>query len=398
MPKKKHRPLLREFERFARDLDLFIEDSTWLVEAAIRLKADHLGSPDPAAWTADEIRAVLTELFPREPLDAATRRLLVPTVTLYFGFLGRTGRWDSPLDEHALTELMAGLAGEMPRAFAAHDTAAARRTAAARPTDAAGGTAEPAGSTARRAGAEATGDPPADAPAAGSPEADPDLFGPDVWPAALGPAPDPGALRPGDADPGEQADRYERSLLVRRARALLAWVADRRPQTPDGELTAADCADVVERLDLPGPRTSMWANPELATLWVVLLATGHLEIHGTTVDPGRALPGPAEPTFVDAATRLHATVLRTVLHRPDAPRLAALLLGAVLRAAEPGGLTLVGGGGARGAAAGAEEGLASAFAMLAAAGVLDREGETYRLPVERHAVVPLTLQMLQVGR
>ncbi len=389
MPKRKHRPrapraprpaaprsgteaLLREFEQFARDLDLFIEDGTALVRTAIALKAERLGSPDPAAWTADEIRTVLTELYPSE--RPAARRLLVPTVTLYFGFLGRTGRWTSPLDEEALTALMESLAEEVPRVL--DHRAASTPEAAGEDRDA-----TPERSDGVRDGrADGAAVPP-------GPADEPGLFGPDVWPASLGRAPDAGAVKPTDADPGDQAESFARSALVRRARALLAWAAERRPEAPGGALTAADAADAAETLDLPGPRTALWENADLATTWVVLVATGHLDVRGDVVTVGRPLPEPHAPGFVDAATRLHATVLRTVLHRPDSPRLAALLLGAVLRAAGPDGLTV-----------GDDGEPAASLAALAAAGVLDREGATYRLPVERHGVVPVTLEMLQADR
>lgn len=377
--------LLREFEQFARDLDLFIEDSTGLVRTAIAHKAERLGSPDPTAWTADEIRTVLTELYPSA--RPAARRLLLPTVTLYFGFLGRTGRWTSPLDEDALTALMESLAEEVPRALDERPAAAAGATDADEDRGVVPAPAPPGAPEGRADGAG----PAADGVhhGAGAPEPDdaPDLFGPDVWPASLGPAPDPGAVRPTAADPGDQAESFARSALVRRARTLLAWTAERRPAAPRGALTGADAADAAALLDLPDPRTAPTESTDLAMVWVVLVATGHLDVRGEAVVVSRPLPEPHEPGFVDAATRLHATALRTVLHRPDSPRLAALLLGAVLRAAGPDGLT-----------AGDDGEPGMSLGTLAAAGVLDREGTTYRLPVERHGVVPVTLEMLQAER
>lgn len=325
MPKKKHRPgsgaarsprpraaqapragraaresaaLLREFEEFARGLDLFIEDSTGLVRTALRLKAERLGSPDPTAWTAEEIRTVLTGLLPHEPLDAAARRLLVPTVTLYFGFLGRTGRWSSPLDEDALTVLMEEMAREVPAAFAAHDAEPAQRTEpTAEPAEPAVEPAEPT--------ADPTTDPTTDpSDLTDEPAATGGMFGPDVWPVALGPVPDPGVLRPDLSVPGQES------------------------------------------------------------------VVGHV------------------------------AVLRAVLQRPGSPRLAAVLLGAVLRAAGPGGLTLPGPHDTE-ATSGGEDvvaEVAAALRTLEEAGVVDRDGATYRLPAERHAVVGLTLELLQADR
>ncbi|KAE8763814.1 hypothetical protein [Georgenia thermotolerans] len=350
--------LLAELEEWARELDLLIEDSTWLVERAIDLKREQLGSPDPTAWTEPEIRAVLTELFPRAV--AATgddARLLVPAMTLFFSFLLSTGRFRSPLTDARLTALMEELAGQVPQAF--------------------------------EGGAEGE-------------EREPFA---DIWPPALGPAPDLDALSEGPFEAADVAAWFEGSVLLPRARAFVAWVGAGRPVTSTGALRPADTAEVLHVLGFPeavAPR-SMWQDRELVLLWVALVRLGYLHVGASRVTPGEeALPAPdASPEAVaGAAAALHAAVLHAFLEaNPGEPTYALepdLTLGALLRAAEPGGLTvtepgedvLVG-----------DEGLTISLLrtdldLLARVGVLEQEGDTFRFPEPLHPVLPAALHML----
>lgn len=350
--------LLAELEEWARELDLLIEDSTWIVERAIDLKREQLGSPDPTAWTEQEIRAVLTELFPRTV--AATgddARLLVPAMTLFFSFLLSTGRFRSPLTDAGLTALMEELAREVPQAFDGGPVHEGREPFA------------------------------------------------DIWPAALGPVSDLDALSEGPFEAADVAAWFERSVLLPRARAFVAWVGQGRPVTSTGALRTADAAEVLHVLGFPeavAPR-SMWQDHELVLLWVALVRLGYLHLGKSRVTPGEdTLPGPdaAPEAVAGAAAALHAAVLHAFLEaNPGEPTYALepdLTLGALLRAAEPGGLTVT--EPAEDAIVG-DEGLTISLLrtdldMLARVGVLEQEGDTFRFPEPLHPVLPVALHML----
>jgi hypothetical protein len=441
--------LLAELEDWARELDLFIEDSTWLVERAIELKRDHLASPDPTAWTEEEIRAVLTELFPRTVATTADEaRLVTPAMTLYFSFLLSTGRFRSPLTDASLTALMEQLATEVPQAledparrsmggnlvhyaiehgvdvsdpaqlaaFMEHVNGLSyeERVAITDGAATAGGSPTAGGATTAD-GATAAGGPPwpgaafglgADAEAGGaaSPFAE-------IWPASLGHPPDHTALSRGPFDPEEAAELFERSVLLRRARQLLEWVGDGRPVTTTGALRLSDTAEVIDLLGISvhaAPR-SMWWVRELVLLWVPLVRLGYLAVGRTRVTPGEeALPGadaaPAE--VATAGAGLHAAVLHAFLEaHPDRPGFALepdLTLGALLRAAEPQGLTIPAREVDGDARPPGEDDYPVRFlghdlANLATLGILEREGDTYRLPEALHPIVPTAVRMLTAG-
>ena len=288
-----HRPtpaagarLLAELEQWARELDLYIEDSTWLVERAIELKRDHLDSPDPTAWTEDEIRTVLTEIFPRRVATTADdARLLAPAMTLYFSFLLSTGRFRSPLTDPSLTGVDGG-AGHRgaagPRGPGPPLDGRERRPLRPR---ARGGRLGPrtarrvhgalqrpvlrgAGRHHRRRGRwRGSGrrrrpgrrPDPAGAGVAfglgagtdGGEGASPFAR---IWPAALGHAPDLAALSRGPFDAQGAAELFERSVLLRRARQLLRWVGDGRPVTSTGALRLSDTTAVLDLLRDLGAR------------------------------------------------------------------------------------------------------------------------------------------------
>ncbi|MFH5822556.1 hypothetical protein [Georgenia sp. AZ-5] len=440
MPKKKHKPrrtasqrrrhqgaprrdahravpadtgaLLQELEDWARGLDLFLEDSTWLVDTAIDLKSDFLDSPDPTAWTEAEIRTVLTELFPRKVVtDAGDRRLLAPAMTLFFTFLLATGRWRSPLGEAEVTALMEQLAADVPQAF----EDASRRTMGGNIIEHALQDGVDVRDPAALADFVARDNSlPYDERVAISDGVAPNTDGPEgalnpfasIWPVTLGPTPRLDVLAAGPFEAAEVAASFERSPILRRARALVGWVGAGRPVTSTGALRRADTLELmrltgIERDEEP---RSMWEVPELAVVWVAVARAGYVEIGKTRVTPGgRALPpvdGPAE-AVAGAGAGLHAAVLHALLddrggegsiaHEPD------LLLGALLRAAEPEGFTCpeppVTGDDWDPAAMPALL-LHADLVQLARMGIVERQADTFRLPELLHPVVPAALSML----
>ena len=424
--------LLAELEEWARELDLFIEDSTWLVERAIDLKREQLGSPDPTAWTEEEIRAVLTEAFPRSVATSADdARLLVPAMTLFFSFLLSTGRFRSALTDAGLTALMEELATEVPQAledptrrsmggnvvryaveqgvdvsdpaqlgeFMAHFNSLSFEERVAITDGAA-----PAPGPARPGVAVGLGGGPV--PGGGTREEPVNPFA-RIWPAALGHAPDPTTLSAAPVDSVQAAELFERSVLLRRARQLLDWLGDGRPVTSTGALRLADTTAVMDLLGISfhmAPR-SMWWVRDLVLLWVALVRLGYLEVGPTRVTPGEeALPGAgaAPEDVATAGAGLHAAVLHAFLEdQPDRPSVALepdLTLAALLRAAEPEGLTMP----AWDDSLPSEDDhhvrfLGRDLDILAALGILEREGTTYRLPAALHLIVPVAVRMLVDG-
>lgn len=397
--------LLAELEEWARELDLFIEDSTWLVERAIDLKREQLASPDPTAWTEQEIRAVLTEAFPRSIATTADdARLLVPAMTLFFSFLLSTGRFRSALTDAALTALMEELATEVPQALEDPTRRSMGGNLVRYAVEQGVDVSDPAPAPARPGTAFGLAGGPA--PDGGTREEPVNPFA-RIWPSALGHAPDLTALSSDPVDAARAAELFERSVLLRRARQLLDWLGDGRPVTSTGALRLADTTAVMGLLGISShtaPR-SMWWVRDLVLLWVALVRLGYLEVGRTRVTPGEeALPGggaaPEEVATVGAG--LHAAVLHAFLEdRPDRPSVALepdLTLAALLRAAEPEGLTMP----ARDDALPSEDDhrvryLGRDLDILAALGMLEREGSTYRLPAALHLIVPVAVRLLVDG-
>lgn len=377
--------LLEEFERWAHAHDLFVSDSTWLVGAAIDLKRDRLGSADPTAWSSADIRAVLTELFPtRVVLEPGDGRLVTPTITLYLTFLLQTDRLRTDLSEPELTALMQALAAEVPRALATPSGRSVGGTATADAVEQRVDVSHPAGSART------------DRPMA------------EIWPQALGRLPHPAALESGPVDLAATAAWMERSLLLTRARALVEHVGAGLPVTSTGALRRADTLALLERLGLtrePSPR-SMWDVVELAAVWVALARLGYVDVGQTRVRPGEEqLPTADAPAqdVVTAGAAVHAAVLHSLLQAraedPGEGREPALVRGALLRAAEPGGIAVVapspfGGRLAWDLDARRLSALAHDLRTLAEAGILEQKGDTFRLPRELFPVVPAALSML----
>jgi hypothetical protein len=373
--------LLEEFEQWAGAHHLLVADSTWLVAAAIDLKRTWLGSADPTAWSSEHIRVVLTELFPAKVLlEPGDGQLLTPTITLYLTFLMQTGRLRTDLTEPQLTALMERLAGEVPQALASPD----RRVGG----DVVASTAEQGAGV---DGAARTSRPLAE-----------------IWPKALGGLPDPAALESGPFDLARTAEWMERSLLLTRARAIVEQVGAGLPVTGTGALRPADTEALLERLGIGGgPESqSMWDVVELTVVWLALARLGYLDIGESRVRPGEEqLPPPGAPVqdVVTAGAAVHAAVLHSLVQaRVDDPgeaREPEVVWGALLRAAEPGGLAVV-------APSPSDDRLAwdldlrrvyyleNDLRTLAGVGVLEQEGDTFRLPKELFPVVPAAMSML----
>ncbi|GAA1623962.1 hypothetical protein [Georgenia ruanii] len=398
--------LLAELEEWARELDLFIEDSTWLVERAIDLKREQLGSPDPTAWTEQEIRHVLTEAFPRRVATSADdARLLVPAMTLFFSFLLSTGRFRSALSDAGLTALMEELAGEVPRALQDPARRSMGGNVLEYATELGVDVADPAQLAAFL---ERFNNLPYEERVAITDGTVFDEPGKHVWawPATLGHEPDACALSTGPFDADAAAAWFARSPLWRRARALLGWVGESRQLTSTGALRRADTAEVVSLLGIEGnpSPTSMWKVGELVLLWVALVRLGYLEVGDKHVTPGEeALPEPDAAGISAAAASLHAAVLHAFLERGAEEYRATvpdLAVGALMRAAEPAGLTAVSPGLDTRPWGADELGtrfIASDLAKLASLGVVEREGDTYRLPEMLHPIVPAAVAMLDAG-
>ncbi|TRW45044.1 hypothetical protein [Georgenia yuyongxinii] len=407
--------LLREFEEWAYANDLLVKDSTWLVGAAIDLKRDWLGSADPTAWSGADIRAVLTELFPtRVVLEPGDGQLLTPTITLYLTFLLQTERLRTDLSEPQLTALMEALAAEVPRALAAPSGRSMGGNIMAYAVEQGVDVSDPAAIAAfmqhynslPRADRVAISDGAADGAPAGPPRPTRALA--QIWPKALGPLPDPAALERGPFDLVKTAAWMEQSLLLTRARVIAEHVGAGLPVTSTGALRRADTAALMERLGLHRELEpqSMWDVTELTVVWLALARLGYLDIGKTRVRPGEeSLPpaGASAQDVVTAGAAVHAAVLHALVqartdHASDGAE-PALVWGALLRAADPAGVAVVAPSPLDDKLAWDLDArrlyyLAHDLGTLSEVGVLERKGNTFRLPRELFPIVPAAMSMV----
>ena len=90
--------LLSEYgaRRLATDADAPAAEEIRTLETLLRLKADRLGSPSPGLWTAQQTRALLTDVVPRTVVQPREQLMdMVPALRRLFGFLDETGRWEA---------------------------------------------------------------------------------------------------------------------------------------------------------------------------------------------------------------------------------------------------------------------------------------------------------------
>ncbi|MFD1504142.1 hypothetical protein ACFSBG_00435, partial [Georgenia yuyongxinii] len=229
-----------------------------------------------------------------------------------------------------------------------------------------------------------------------------------IWPKALGPLPDPAALERGPFDLVKTAAWMEQSLLLTRARVLAEHVGAGLPVTSTGALRRADTAALMERLGLHREfePQSMWDVTELTVVWLALARLGYLDISKTRVRPGEeSLPpaGASAQDVVTAGAAVHAAVLHALVqartdHASDGEE-PALVWGALLRAADPAGVAVVAPSPLDDRLAWDLDArrlyyLAHDLRTLTEVGVLERKGDTFRLPKELFPIVPAAMSMV----
>lgn len=373
------------------------EEEATLLEPLLRLKAEHLDSPDPGYWTEELIEVLLTEVVPRKVIQPREMTMAQgPALGQFFAFLKETGRWHCDgLEPAGARQVLAGL--EFPSLEAADDptrrshsgnifvyaqslgvaledpeqldefmtwyntdlthaerhelTDTGRLTNPARPFTPGTGRRDRPGSA---GGSAFFRDAPA--PARGTDQetevAEDEL--PD-WPWFL----PEGELRPErlegavdvEQDPAGAAAVYGQIPLVQGAVKLLEFVGEGRQVTSTGALRLADVRTVLEawQIDLGGRKlTSMWQVGEIAGSWNALLSGTWLEVTSTRVRPGEGLvPVAAEQedpvAFVRfARATITILVLDSLLQGPDEGGLSGGpdTFTALMHTLTPGGLLL----------------------------------------------------------
>lgn len=264
------------------------------LETLLRLKADHLDSPEPGLWTTELTAALLTEVMPRTVIQSREQVMdMVPTLGRFFTYLRETGRWhpgsmdagdaramladlefavleaaDDPTRRSFSTNILGyGLSlgvdleddrelagfmhwynalpdeerlvlsdtGRLPSPSVPYQREASVRSA--RATDLPGGT----------------------------------------WPWFL-PAPEEDGMALGGLDAEQDAPAYAGSAFVQRAVALLDFVGQGRRVTRTGALGREDSRALLAAMGLDTAVRSMWDRPEIVGAWVSLLDGGWLEL------------------------------------------------------------------------------------------------------------------------
>lgn len=310
------------------------------LETLLRLKADRLGSPSPGLWTAQQTRALLTDVVPRTVVQPREQLMdMVPALRRLFGFLDETGRWEAgSMRREEVPQLLDEL--EFAALEAADDpTRRSWSTNVLGHGLALGVDLEDQDELAdylhwfhalpdrERLAISGTGrlerpsapfDPLRERAQRLRDEEE------DAWPWFLPPLEDDG--RPlGELDAQDDVDAYLDCPLVVRAGIVLEAVGEGCRATATGGLGRAETEALLERLGLAAGARSLWDRPELAGVWTTLLDGGWLELTGGTV---RAVPGPvpaAGPEDGEAFVEFGHAVI------------TAALLGREARSAEDGG-------------------------------------------------------------
>lgn len=327
--------------RITAEEDAPVAEEIRTLETLLRLKTDHLESPDPGMWTADLAAALLTDVVPRTVIQPREQVMdLVPTLVRFTTYLRETGRWhpsSMPASEAA------GVLGELEFAVLEAADDPTRRSFSTNILGygmALGIDLEDEDELEAymhwynalpdedRLALSETGRLPDPTVvydreqehralrAERAEEARPERS----WPWFLPePEQDDGIVLETTL-PVDELPAYAANDLVRRAATILDLVGEReRRVTGTGALGRADCAELLER-GAGGAGASrsvrtMWERPEIAGPWITLLDGGWLDITGGRVHRETG-PVPYVPAAADAEGFVafgHAVLTATLL-------------------------------------------------------------------------------------
>ncbi|MGP9536784.1 hypothetical protein ACT3SP_02160 [Brachybacterium sp. AOP43-C2-M15] len=307
--------------RITADEDAPVAEEIRTLETLLRLKAEHLESPDPGLWTEELAAALLTDVVPRTVIQPREQVMdMVPSLVRFVSYLRETGRWHP--EAISATEAPAML-GELEfatleaaddptrRSFSTNilgygmalgvdlededELAAFMHWYNALPDE--------ERLTLSETGRLPTPSVPYDRTAALD-AARSDRRAAVSWPWFL-PAPeDEASIAIEDLLPEEEHEVYSANDFVRRAAAILDFVGETgRRVTGTGALGRADCAELLDAgVDSGGDSSAvrtMWDRPDLVGPWITLLDGGWLDITGGRVHRERG-PVPWVPEEVDA--------------------------------------------------------------------------------------------------
>ncbi len=354
-------------------------DDAWLVGAALDLKRDYLGSPNPGVWDINILTELLGDVVPRKVLlDATDRAVLVATVEDFLQFLADSGRWAPesfparqipsvieamrPDVERALTDpsrrsmttniLQFGQAqgvdfsdrNQVQRFMddynALSQAERTQITEGRHPVSA-----SPFGFAPSRPGAEEADELP---DWLDDDDIDYEAAMRESWPAILGDPLDVDAMTGSLLDGPDIEERLATMdlPLLDRADQLMAWLGDGRPLTQTGAIRLAHTRELTKQFGLPDfTFSSMWDIPEVATPWSGLIESGHIDVGSSMARPSPDIPwaGPDADVELRAASRgsvVFAVLLDLFADEPDEGPLRAPLpaLLALLKATQPSGL------------------------------------------------------------
>jgi len=172
------------------------------------------------------------------------------------------------------------------------------------------------------------------------------------WPDFIGDPPDEAMLQTIAAESEEPGPIVD-SVLMRRADEVLAFIGKGREVTESRALSAADTVELAARLGIEFDGHSIWDVPALGVLWSSLIVTGFIEIRESIAYPAAkhlrwAAPDDEGDARLLAGRMLQLAALDVIVGAPgeeseDASPEAyrALRHAALLKAATPGGLTLL---------------------------------------------------------
>jgi hypothetical protein len=305
------------------------------LETLLRLKADHLDSPEPGLWTKELTTALLTEVMPRTVIQSREQVMdMVPTLGRFFTYLRETGRWHpGSMEAGAGRAMLADLeftvleAADDPsrRSFSTNilgyglslgvDLEDDRELAgflhwySALPDQErlvlsdTGRLPSPSVPYEREAAARSAG---ADDLPGGS------------WPWFL-PAPEEDGMALGGLDAEQDAPAYARNAFVQRAVALLDFVGEGRRVTRTGALGREDSRDLLAAMGEGGAVRSMWDRPEIVGPWVSLLDGGWLELdRGMVRRAAGPVPAPSAQQDAEGFVAFGHAVLTAALFGRDA--------------------------------------------------------------------------------
>lgn len=363
-------------------------DDAWLIGAALDLKRDYLGSPNPGVWDINILTELLGDVVPRKVLlDATDRAVLVATVEDFLQFLADSGRWaPESFPAGTIPSVIEAMRPDVERALAdpsrrsmttnilqfgqAQGVDFSDRTQVQRFMDDYNSLSQAERTQITEGHHPVPASPFGFAPSRpGADEADelPDWLDDDIddgidyeaamranWPAILGDPLDVEAMTGSLLDGPDIEERLAMMdlPLLDRAGQLMAWLGDGRPLTQTGAIRLANTRELTKQFGLPDfTFSSMWDIPEVASPWVALIRSGHIDVGSSKARPSTEIPWPGPDADVDARAASRGSIVFAVLldlftDEPDRGPLRAPLpaLLALLKATQPSGLDIPQGG------------------------------------------------------